>query len=160
MTSILSKYLSTPVDSPEHRQLRAELWLGGPSHACRYYLSVLTRRDFFDANDDEFLAGVREYVVAHSCPDASQFCVTQYHLQFVLPFLKQQYYELAEDEDDAGNLSNEEYALSLLVQHPDWTDNQIVDAVGTTEKQMKHWPTFVAARAAQTHYRNRCEGWY
>ncbi len=158
MTSIFSKYLSKPVDSPEHRQLRAELWLGGPSHACRYYLSLLTGRDFFDTTDDEFLDGVREYVVSHACSDASQFCVTQYHLQFVLPFLKQQFYKLVKSVP-VVKPSKEEHALILLVQHPDWIDNQILEAVGTTGKQLERWSTFSAARAAQTHYRNRCEGW-
>ena len=67
MTNIFSQYLNKPVDSPEHRQFRAELWLAGPSHACRYYLSILTQRDYFDATEDDFLSGIREYIVNHTC---------------------------------------------------------------------------------------------
>jgi hypothetical protein len=154
MTSIFSQYLRKPMDSPEHQQFRAGLWLGGSPIVCRYYLSILTGRDFFDATNDEFVNGVRQYVVEHACPAAVQFCVTQGHLDFVLPFLKQQL------GDEAKKPSKEERALVLLVQHPDWTDSEIREAVATTDKAMKRWSTFKAARAAQTHYKNRCPGWY
>ncbi len=49
--------------------------------------------------------------------------------------------------------------MILLVQHPDWTDEQIRQAVNTTDKQMKRWGNFNAARVAQKHYRNGIKGW-
>lgn len=151
--SIFSDYLDKPVDSPEHRRFRASLWVGGSEHACRYYLSVLVNRDFFDATDSEFLTAMKDYVVAHACPAASQFCITQGHLQFVLPFLK----HLLGDKTE--RLSNEDRALVLLVQHPDWSDDQIREAVGTTEKAMTRWSTFKYARLAQARFRDACPGW-
>jgi hypothetical protein len=151
--SVFSRYLDEPTDSPEHRQFRASLWLGGYEHECRYYLSVLRKRDFFDVTASDLLDAVREYVVDHACPAASQFCATQAHLQFVLPFLKHQ------SGDEGKRLSKEEAALALLVQHPEWSDDQICHAVGTTEKAMKRWSTYKYARIAQTHYKNGRPGW-
>lgn len=154
MANIFSQYLNEPVDSVKHQRLRAELWLAGPAHACRYYLSLLAQQDFFDATDDEFLNSLREYIVSYACPEAVQFCVTQSHLQFVLPFLKQRC-----EDHTVRALPKEEHALILLVQHPDWTNREICEAIGTTEKTMKRWSTFNAARIAQEHYENRRPGW-
>ncbi len=86
--NVFSEYLALPKDSPQHRQLREELWLGGSEHACRYYLSIVLGRDFFTVPSDGFLKAAQEYVVANTCPEAIQFCCTQGHLQFVEPFLK------------------------------------------------------------------------
>jgi hypothetical protein len=153
MTSAFSHYLKQPIDSPEHRQFRADLWLGGSEFTCRYYLSLLVRRDLSDMPGSDFLSLLREYITDHTCAAAAQFCVTEGHLQFVLPFLKLQC------GDDTERLSKEERALVLLVQHPDWADDRIREAVGTTENAMKRWTTFNYARIAQTHYRNGCPGW-
>jgi hypothetical protein len=92
MTNNFSPYLNKPIDSPEHRQFREELWLVGPEHACRYYLSMLTKRDFFEATADQFLNGVREYVASHACSESVQFCVNENHLQFLLPFFVHEYH--------------------------------------------------------------------
>ena len=89
--SIFSEYLALPKDSPQHRQLREELWLVGPEHACRYYLSIILGRDFFAVPDAKFLKAVQEYVVAKTCPEAIQFCCTRGHFQFVEPFLKREW---------------------------------------------------------------------
>ena len=45
-------------------------------------------------------------------------------------------------------VEKEEQGMILLVQHPDWTDEQICQAVKTTDKQMKRWGRFHAARAS------------
>ncbi len=155
--NIFSEYLAKPKDSREHIQLREELWLGGPSHICRYYLSVLTKRDFFDATNDDFLMAVQEYLVSHSCPEAIQFCVSMNHLMFIVPFLRQQW-ELAEGTQHAKRFSMEEQALIMLVNNPNMKDEKIRETIGTTEKQMKRWSTFKAARVAQIHYQNQVKG--
>ncbi len=156
--SIFSEYLALLKNSPQHRQLREELWLGGDEHACRYYLSIILGCDFFAVPSDEFLKAVQEYVVAKTCPKAIQFCCTLGHFQFVMPFLKREW-ELAEGVADERHVGKEEHAMILMVEHPDWTDEQVRGAVKTTAKQMKRWARFNEARAAQKHYRNRSPGW-
>jgi len=44
-------------------------------------------------------------------------------------------------------LSNEAHALAMLVQHPDWTDTQIADAVGVNRTTLYNWDSFKRARA-------------
>jgi hypothetical protein len=157
--SIFSEYLAMPKDSPQHRQLRDELWLGGEEHACRYYLSILMGRDFFAVSNDEFLKTVLEYVVAKTCPEAIHFCCTRGHFQFVMPFLKREW-ETAEGIAGQRHVGKEERAMILLIEHPKWTDEQFRRALKTTEKQMKRWSRFNSARIAQQHYKNRIEGWH
>lgn len=155
---IFSEYLALPKDSPQHRQLRDELCLGGEEHACRYYLSIVLGRDFFAVSNDEFLKAVQEYVVAKTCPEAIQFCCTRGHFQFVMPFLKRDW-ENAAGTADQRHIGKEERGMILLIDHPDWTDEQIRVAVKTTDMQMKRWGSFNAARVAQKHYKNRIKGW-
>ena len=156
--NMFSEYLALPKDSPQHRSFREELWLGGSAHACRYYLSIILGRDFFAVSDEKFLKAVQEYIVAKTCPDAIQFCCRQYHLQFVVSFLKRER-EIAEGSSEKRRISKDEQGLILLIKHPDWTDEQIREAVQTTSKQMKRWSTYNAARAAQKHYKNGIKGW-
>ena len=156
-SNIFSEYLALPKDHPKHRQFREELWLGGEEHACRYYLSIILGRDFYAVSNDEFLKAVQEYMVARTCPEAIQFCCTRLHYRFVMPLLKWEW-ETAEGISDR-RIGKEEQGMILLVQHPEWTDEQIRAAVKTTAKQMKRWSSFNYARVAQKHYKNRVEGW-
>jgi hypothetical protein len=158
MDNIFSEYLKKPIDSPEQQRLRDELWLVGPAHACRYYLSILIGQDLYAKTAAEFLATLREYVVRHASPEARQFCITEYHLQFVLPFLKHQYGAMRQHKDQTPP-SVEDQALLVLLQHPDWTDAEVCATVGTTENPLKRCSTFTAARVAQAHYRNGVPGW-
>ena len=94
----------------------------------------------------------------HTCEDASQSALRIYHLAFLLPFLRQQY------ESKEGRRfwrpSKRNGASFCYCSIPTATDGQVRETVDTTEKQMKRWSQFQAARAAQSHYRNRREGWY
>lgn len=70
------------------------------------------------------------------------------HFDFVLPFLKREW-ETAGGIVDDRRPSKEEQAMVLLIRHPDWCDEQLRQAVKTTEKQMKRWSTFNYARGTQ-----------
>ena len=110
---LFSECLALPKDSPQHKQLREDLWLVGAAHACRYYLSIILNRDW----------------------------------------------ETTEGTLRQRRLSKEEQGMILLVQHPEWTDEQIRETVNTTKKQMQRWGRFNAARSAQKHYKNGIMGW-
>ncbi|MFG0242999.1 MAG: hypothetical protein ACF8R9_09455 [Phycisphaerales bacterium JB054] len=45
-------------------------------------------------------------------------------------------------------LQKEALAVALLVQHPEWTNSQIAEAVGCARTSLNRWPRFVLARAA------------
>jgi len=74
-----------------------------------------------------------------------------------MKFLKRQC-EIVEGESGQCRICKEDQGMILLVQHPDWTDEQIRRAVKTTEKQMKRWSNFNTARVAQKHYKDRIKG--
>jgi hypothetical protein len=149
--NICSEYLALPKDSPEHKRLRDELWLGGPDHACRYYMSILLGRDFFVLSHNELLKAVQEYVVAKSSAQAIEFCYSVRHFDVVKPFLRREC-EIAEGVAGQRCIGKEEQGTIMLVQHPDWTDEQIRRAVNTTAKQMQRWTIFKAARVMQKRY--------
>lgn len=47
-----------------------------------------------------------------------------------------------------NSLSGEAKALALLVEHPDWTDKQIADAVPCSRTSLYRWDRYRAARKA------------
>ncbi|MCI0629275.1 MAG: hypothetical protein L0Y44_01310 [Phycisphaerales bacterium] len=48
----------------------------------------------------------------------------------------------------ASGLTGEAQAVALLVQHPEWTDSQIAEAVGCARTSLYRWPKFTISRAA------------
>jgi len=55
--------------------------------------------------------------------------------------------ELPEVIDNGGGLSKESLAIAALVDHPDWTDEQIATAAGCNRTSLYRWPKFKEARA-------------
>ncbi len=47
-----------------------------------------------------------------------------------------------------SGLTGEAQAVALLVQHPEWTDSQIADAVGCARTSLYRWSKFTISRAA------------
>lgn len=50
--SWLAENRDKPVAGLEHQRYRDDLWIGGTDIACRYYLSMLTDRDYRIIDDD------------------------------------------------------------------------------------------------------------
>ena len=98
----------------------------------------------------------QEYIVAKTGPEAIPFCCMS-GLQFVMPYLKREW-EAVEGITGQRRISKEDQGMILLIEHPDWTDEQIRQAVKTTDKQMMRWSNFNAARSAQKYYKDRAKG--
>jgi hypothetical protein len=146
--SWFKNYFDKPIDGPEHQSLRSELWIVGIFHACRYYLSMLKNIDYFERSLSELDKDVVEYVALHASPKAIVFAYRPDEFtDFALPFLKHQFNQAFKINE---KLTKEEKGMILLLEHPDWTDEQIRIAVKTTEKQMKRWSWFCRARAVQS----------
>jgi hypothetical protein len=47
-----------------------------------------------------------------------------------------------------SGLTGEAQAVALLVQHPEWSDSQIADAIGCARTSLYRWPKFTISRAA------------
>ncbi|HEV2293548.1 MAG TPA: helix-turn-helix domain-containing protein [Tepidisphaeraceae bacterium] len=52
-------------------------------------------------------------------------------------------------------ISKEAKAIALLLQHPDWSDQQIAEAAGCSRTSLYRWSKFVAARALLKKGRDR-----
>ena len=142
-----------PVGGCEHQAFRDELWIGGADWACCYYLSMLTDRDYFLLPLPRLWRDLVQYVVEHATPNAIAFGYesTSEISEFVLPFLKMRFEQAF---GIGAKLNKAERGLILLLEHPEWTDEQIRVALKTTDKQMTRWSWYRRARAVQGWYRS------
>jgi hypothetical protein len=145
-----SQRLSAPKESAEHQALRYEicdLQTLGSDGACRYYLSLISGTDQFLAWNDQFLQNVEEYVISQTSKAASQFFDGHHTLTFFVSFLRRRCDRVERDYESA--LSKQENAVDLLLNHPDWTDEEIASRVGTTLKQLQRWRDYAGLRTMQ-----------
>jgi hypothetical protein len=119
----------------------------GDMGACQYYLSILTQSDQFVAWDDDFVNNVKRYVVKMTCPEAARFCGGPHCLQSLAGFFRV-VTERVEGRSDGRRVSKEDRAIEMLLNHPDWTDQQIAERLPTTAKQLQRWSNYGALRAA------------
>jgi hypothetical protein len=148
--SELSRRLAAPRESREHQYLRLEMCddrlLGGMG-ACQYYLSILTQSDQFVAWSDDFVNNVKRYVVKMTCPEAARFCTGIDGMQFLDGFFRV-VMERIEGRSGSRRVTKEDRAIEMLMNHPDWSDQQIAKKLPTTAKQLKRWSNYKALRAA------------
>jgi hypothetical protein len=113
---------------------------------------MLTGRDYFLLPLDDLWRDLVQYVAEHASPSAIAFGhnSTAEISDFALPFLKQQF-QSAFGID--AKLSKQDKGLILLLEHPEWSDEQVRVAVKTTQKQMARWATYRRARAVQGWHR-------
>jgi len=152
----LSRQLAAPKESTEHQCLRSEMcdhgMLGGEG-ACRYYLSILTQSDQFAVWSDEFEDNVRRYVVENTCEEAAQLCVDFNSIQCLVGFFRITL-ERAEGRYASRRARKDDRAIELLLNHPEWTDEQIAEQVPTTVKQLQRWSNFTILRAVSNRTTN------
>ncbi len=120
--------------------------LGGEGE-CRYYLSILTQSDQFVAWSDDFVDNVQRYVVEMTCPEAVRFCDGFHYVQFLAGFFRVVMERIA-GSSDSRRVSKEDRAIEMLMNHPDWTDQQIAEQLPTTVKQLQRWSNYRVLRAA------------
>ena len=151
----LSRLLASPEASPEHQSLRSEMcdygMLGGDG-ACQYYLSILTQSDQFAVWSDEFVDNVRRYVAENTCDAAAQF-VDFHSIQCLAGFFRITL-ERAEGRYETRRARKDDRAIELLLNHPEWTDEQIAEQVPTTVKQLQRSSNFKVLRAVSNRTTN------
>jgi hypothetical protein len=144
----ISQKLAAPKDSREHRDIYLDLCesgLMGREGACRYYLSMITGIDQFVLWDDEFVSNMQEFVVSKTCPAASVFCPDFHAVQFLAAFMRRAY-EQSEGRGHERRVTRAERAVELLLQHPEWSNEEIAAHVPTTLKQLQRWSDFTVLR--------------
>ena len=133
----LSESWAQPLDSQRHRDFQWEMCEGrllGDEGACRYYLSALTGIDHFALWTDEYITNLREFVVTESGGVAACFTFDWSLDQPFWPYLQLAY---ERQEGITRRIRKNERAVELLINHPDWTDEEIAAEVPTTIKQLE-----------------------
>lgn len=153
VTDFYAKLIEEPIGSPEHVRLRDAL----PVYqcgmfSCQYFLSMLEGRDYFVTCIDEFAERLRGFVAEKASPRSLEFDSAEFD-EFVVPFMQKQF----EDRffTRASRMSKEERGMVTLIEHPEWSDEQIRQSVNTTHKQMTRWRWYRRARAVQGWNTNR-----
>jgi hypothetical protein len=148
-----SRMLAADPASQEHQALALDMLGGGNPKfppllggygACLYLLSRLTGRDQFAEWNDQFVENVREYVVKATGGAARVFEFTFSSVDYMVALLKRDFYRA---QNDGYVESKPDRAVILLLEHPDWTDNQIAEAVPTTVKQLRRNLDYTCLRA-------------
>lgn len=145
----LSELLASPVTSPGHQSLRIELCdmrLLGDDGACRYYLSRLNGVDYFTAWNDVISEALRQFAIARFGNAASRFCVDEMGAPMVFVAALRRAHAAHFAEPASPRESKEEIAIEILLRHPDWSDDCIAQAAGTTPKQLRRFGTYSYAR--------------
>ncbi|MEN6451795.1 MAG: hypothetical protein ABFC96_14995 [Thermoguttaceae bacterium] len=155
----LAKSFDLPMDSPEHRALRENAWLGGDYVECRYYLGALIGKNEFRTSEDEFLDDLSEFIARKTSPAARMFCCTINHCTHVIDFLRREF-ERQTGYPAKVKETKDDRAVELLLRHPDWSDEQIAAELAATQKTMARWVRFKYARRSQRFYEQKLEGWY
>lgn len=153
--SIYAQMLALPVDDPRHQQFRQDLWIGGRDLESLYFLSILTSENWLDALSiqgfESARQGLVDYLTKNLSPRAGQFLAAcRQPMDVAHSYLK---YEVAKKEGwvDSTKWSKAERLMILLIEHPDWSDEQFIKALKTTPKQLQRLDPFfhVARRDAQ-----------
>jgi len=154
--NIIRHALCLPIDSPEHHEIRDELWICGEYMVARYYLSILTGKayDFDLVAESDFFKDLRQFLATNISPKAVEFCFDAAGegqvSSVVLPVLVYLFHKRAGMKLNQKP-TKQDRALVLLLHN--WTDAQIRDELKTTDKQMTRWSVYKLARIIQKRYR-------
>jgi hypothetical protein len=132
-----SHALLFPFEHPSHKNIYSDLCeyhLLGNYGKCRYYLSMITGIDHFALWTNEYVVNTKEYVLTQTSGTASCFVFDSYTVDFMTPLLKKKFVYMFEKL--GIKMSKCEDAIVLRLKHPDWSDEQIANAVPTTVKQL------------------------
>jgi hypothetical protein len=141
--SIWAEMLSLPVEHPRHQQLRNELWMVGQWFESHYYLSILTGENWLDFRDFDFVhQALVDYVTINISAASGKFLAAcRQPTDVAHAYLK---YQVARKEGwaETTKWSKAERLMILLIEHPDWTDEQFIKALKTTPKQLQRLNCF------------------
>ena len=116
-----------------------------PEHIrCRYYFSGISGRGEVVASKDEFLQRLKDYVGRYAHPISAVLCNSEMDVKHLECFLPEKFYSATARE--MPKRSKEQRVMSLLIQHPDWDNEQFRAALHTTFKVMNRWSSFNYAR--------------
>lgn len=126
----LAEMFDSPLDSPEHIQLRSEGWLGGPSVEGRYLLGRLLQRNFFKESDADFLSAMHDHLAKAAGPIGAKILMDDLDIGVII--LKHQCRRFADIPPPSKPKVLDAYWA--IVTNPTLSDVQIAEQIGTTVK--------------------------
>lgn len=134
------KYLELPEDDPERIEFERRQWIGGDDAVCRWQLTVLTGEDLWSKPWAEWW----EYLIAFlkkRLPPRSAAACRRYPDQFGRPYIENLRRQ-RDGERIVGPLTKQDRAFLLLLENPEWTDEQIAEMIPTTLKQLARFSDY------------------
>jgi uncharacterized protein (TIGR02246 family) len=131
----LARAFDMPVDSPEHRELAENGWVGGDFISVRYWLGRLLNRNLFRETDDSVTISLQDYLVDRGC-HAGASLVSDRQAWGPVAILLRHDLEAACGYPSTGN-SRFVAALDAVLANPELTNAELARLANTTEKQVK-----------------------
>ncbi len=131
----LARAFDMPIDSPEHRDLAENGWVGGDFVTVRYWLGRFLNRNLFHENDDSVAIALQQYLVNRGC-DTGASLVFDFQAWGPVAVLLRHDVETACRHPPRSN-SRLVAAIGAVFANPELTTAELADLANTTEKQVK-----------------------
>jgi len=130
----LARAFGLPVDSPEHRDLAENGWIGGSGVTVRYWLGRVLRRNLFRESEEALSTALQQFFVDRGFV-ASAIIFRDSQAWPAAATLLQQY---AAESGGCNSPKNPLLvaALEAVIRDPESSDAQLAAVAGTTPKQL------------------------
>lgn len=135
-----AKYIALPEDDPERVAFEQDHWIGGSFLVCQWQLSVVAGRDTWSVPYADYKAALVEFcrlrLPSLSCAAMARDG-SDHFARIYLQDLRRR-----AGSTIFGPLKKPHRAVILLLENPDWTDEQIAKRVPTTLKQLSRFSDY------------------
>jgi hypothetical protein len=135
-----ARYLALPENDPERIEVELRQWLGGDDRVCQFQLSVLTSCDHLSKSLEDYKAALVAFCRARLPKQSCDTIALASGADFARIYLE----DLRRQAGSTifGPLTKPHRAVILLLENPDWTDEQIAERVPTTLKQLARFSDY------------------
>jgi hypothetical protein len=149
----LARAFDQPLDSPEHRDLAENGWIGGGSVTIRYWLGRLLHRNLFRESDDAVKALLEQYFINRGQYKGASL-VADFQAWSSAAQLLRHHLELTTGVPSTSN-PRLLAALDAVMTNPNLSELQLAKIAKTTEKQVARMTHVFVLRKIWKHRQNR-----
>jgi hypothetical protein len=140
----LALAFDTPFDSPEHRDLEQNGWIGGTAVTVRFYLGRLIRQNLFRVSTDEVTSLFVQYLGNRISREGAE--LLRYGQGWdIAELLLRSYFE-SETRCKSKCDQREIAAIEACLSNPNLSDTELAQMANTTTKQLARMSTLKLAR--------------
>jgi hypothetical protein len=123
--------------TPAHQARRSDGWLGGPFVELPYFLSCLTRTNYYGSSPKIWEPELRQFI-AKRLPQAKWITGSSYFYEFAVLLIKDLYRcSPLGKRHPIGVEKNRDTAVRFAILHPQLSIERMAEALGTTVKQLQ-----------------------